>query len=105
MVDKTFRVRFLVQETAGIADSGKTFQLEYNLPPYIHSVLGDDASGRAANRPVLYAWMLILGTIALLMTVTALGSRRWRAAGLDLDGKKPPDDEQSQDSDDSRSLT
>jgi hypothetical protein len=30
MVDKDFRVRFLVQETAGIADSGKTFQLEYN---------------------------------------------------------------------------
>ncbi|NIQ91673.1 MAG: DUF2341 domain-containing protein, partial [Deltaproteobacteria bacterium] len=31
MVDKNFRVRFLVQETSGIADSGKTFQLEYNL--------------------------------------------------------------------------
>jgi hypothetical protein len=30
MVDKNFRVRFLVQETAGVADSGKTFQLEYN---------------------------------------------------------------------------
>jgi hypothetical protein len=31
MVDKNFRARFLVQETAGIADSSKTFQLEYNL--------------------------------------------------------------------------
>jgi hypothetical protein len=31
MVDKNFRVRFLVQETAGIADSDKTFQLEYSL--------------------------------------------------------------------------
>jgi hypothetical protein len=31
MVDKNFRVRFLVQETAGIADSDKTLQLEYNL--------------------------------------------------------------------------
>jgi len=30
MVDKNLRLRFLVQETAGVADSGKTFQLEYN---------------------------------------------------------------------------
>jgi type II secretory pathway pseudopilin PulG len=31
MVDKNFRVRFLVQETAGVAEPDKTFQLEYNL--------------------------------------------------------------------------
>jgi hypothetical protein len=31
MVDKNFRVRFLVQEIGGIAESDKTFQLEYNL--------------------------------------------------------------------------
>jgi hypothetical protein len=31
IVDKTFRVRFLVQETAGAADSNKSFQLEYSL--------------------------------------------------------------------------
>jgi len=30
MVDKNFRLRFLVQETAGASDSGKTFQLQYN---------------------------------------------------------------------------
>jgi hypothetical protein len=30
MVDKNFRLRLLVQETAGVADTGKTFQLEYN---------------------------------------------------------------------------
>jgi len=31
MVNKTFRLRFLVQETAGSADNNKTLQLEYNL--------------------------------------------------------------------------
>ncbi|MGD9034531.1 MAG: DUF2341 domain-containing protein, partial [Desulfobacteraceae bacterium] len=31
MVDKNFRVRFLVQETAGNPDADKTLQLEYNL--------------------------------------------------------------------------
>jgi hypothetical protein len=30
MVDKNFRLRFQVQENAGVADTGKTFQLEYN---------------------------------------------------------------------------
>jgi hypothetical protein len=30
-VDENFRVRFVVQETAGVSDNDKTFQLEYNL--------------------------------------------------------------------------
>ncbi|MGD8764382.1 MAG: DUF2341 domain-containing protein, partial [Desulfobacteraceae bacterium] len=30
-VDENFRVRFVVQETAGISDNDKSFQLEYNL--------------------------------------------------------------------------
>ncbi len=65
----------------------------YNLPPYIQSVFEDVTSGSTANRPVLYAWMVILGTIALLMTVTAIGARRWRAAGMDIDGRLPPIDQ------------
>jgi len=65
-----------------------------NLPPYVRSVLGEDSSGKGINWPVLYAWMVILGTIALLMTVTAIGSRRWREAGMDLDGKLPPEEDQ-----------
>jgi len=64
----------------------------YNLPPYIQSVLGDPAAGTPANRSVIYAWLVILGSIAMLMVVTAIGSRRWRAAGMDIDGKRPPDD-------------
>jgi hypothetical protein len=64
----------------------------YNLPPYVRSVLGDPATGTPANRSVIYAWLVILGSIAMLMIVTAIGSRRWRAAGMDVDGIRPPDD-------------
>jgi neurotransmitter:Na+ symporter, NSS family len=39
------------------------------------------------------SWLVIIGTIVLLVVVTAIGARRWRAAGLDLDGNRPPDDE------------
>ena len=49
-----------------------------NLPPYIRSVIGDPAAGVAPDRSVIYAWMVIVGTVALLFTVTAIGSRRWR---------------------------
>jgi NSS family neurotransmitter:Na+ symporter len=37
---------------------------------------------------------VILATIALLMVCTGIGARRWRAAGLDLDGREgAPDDD------------
>jgi len=52
-----------------------------NLPPYIRSVVGDPAAGIAPDRNVLWAWGVILATIAMLMTVTAIGSRRWRRSG------------------------
>lgn len=61
----------------------------YNLPDYVSAALGDPATGTAAERPVLYAWLVILVTTAILMVVTAIGARRWRAAGLDLDGREP----------------
>jgi hypothetical protein len=64
----------------------------FNLPPYIRSVLGDPATGTPPDRSVIYAWLVILGTIAMLMIVTAIGSRRWRSAGMDIDGKLAPDD-------------
>ena len=64
-----------------------------NLPPYVASVLGGAGGDPEADRAVLYAWAVILGSIGLLMAVTAIGSRRWRAAGLDVDGRRPPEDE------------
>jgi SNF family Na+-dependent transporter len=33
-------------------------------------------------------WLLILGTILALVVMTAIGARRWRAQGLDLDGER-----------------
>lgn len=38
------------------------------------------------------ALALILATIALLVICTRIGAKRWKAAGLDIDGKLPPDD-------------
>jgi hypothetical protein len=32
-------------------------------------------------------------TILFLVVCTRIGEKRWRAMGLDLDGKLPPDDE------------
>lgn len=58
----------------------------YNLPPYVRSVLGDSATGLPANQNVLYAWLVILASIVMLFAVTAIGTRRWRAAGFDVDG-------------------
>ena len=37
-------------------------------------------------------WILILLTIGGIVVVTFLGSKRWRALGLDLDGKEPAKD-------------
>ncbi|MDH3429980.1 MAG: sodium-dependent transporter [Gammaproteobacteria bacterium] len=59
----------------------------YDLPPYWRSVFGDPQTGAPAERAVIYSWLVILGTIALLMAVTAIGARRWRAQGLDIDGR------------------
>lgn len=60
-----------------------------NVPPYVRSVLG---AGHV-NRSAVYAWIVILATIAMLMAITAVGARRWKAAGLDIDGTRPPDDD------------
>jgi SNF family Na+-dependent transporter len=60
----------------------------YNLPPYVESLVGGVVSGNPEDRSALYAWVVILATIALLVAVTALGARRWRAAGLDIDDRE-----------------
>jgi hypothetical protein len=42
-------------------------------------VLGDGEL--TPDRNALLAWLVILAAIALLMLVTAIGSRRWKAIG------------------------
>lgn len=65
----------------------------YNIPGYVRTVLGDPAAGIPADRSAILAWIVILAVIAMLMIVTAIGARRWRAMGLDLDGKLGPADD------------
>lgn len=59
----------------------------YNVPGYVRTVLGDPENGVPADSSAMLAWLVILSTIALLMIVTGIGARRWRAMGLDIDGK------------------
>jgi uncharacterized membrane protein YhaH (DUF805 family) len=41
-----------------------------------------------ANNPIeLWTVVIIVATLLLLVAVLAVGERRWRAAGLDLDGE------------------
>lgn len=42
----------------------------------------------APDKMALAAWGVILSVIAMLMVVTAIGARRWRRMGLDLDGQR-----------------
>lgn len=49
--------------------------------------------GLGQNEVARNTVFLILAVILFLVILTAIGERRWRAAGLDLDGKNPPDDE------------
>jgi hypothetical protein len=37
--------------------------------------------------------ILVLGVLVVLLVVTRIGELRWRALGLDLDGKRPPEDD------------
>jgi neurotransmitter:Na+ symporter, NSS family len=54
-----------------------------NLGSWVRSVM---------NEPLQQgALLLVLATIVLLVVCTRIGEKRWRAAGLDLDGQKPAD--------------
>lgn len=55
-----------------------------NLADWVRSV---------ADEPLRQgALLLILATTVLLVVCTRIGEKRWRAAGLDIDGKKPLED-------------
>ncbi|MFO1077811.1 MAG: sodium-dependent transporter [Planctomycetota bacterium] len=59
-----------------------------NVPGYLKTLFGDTENAGYART----TWILILATIGGLVAITAIGSRRWRAQGLDLDGRLPADD-------------
>ena len=76
------------------------FVMKYVSPAYLLVVLigfclqslPDYVRGLADN--AVAGWTLgFIGLIlVLLVVITRIGERRWRAAGLDIDGRLPPND-------------
>ncbi len=72
------------------------FIMKYVAPAYLLVVLcgfiysnGRQEAAGLKNNPVALWTVMIIGlVIALLIVMVAIGERRWRAAGLDLDGQQ-----------------
>jgi SNF family Na+-dependent transporter len=73
------------------------FVMKYVAPAYllvvlggfIYYELGKKLSEMAGNPIALWTLIIIGALIALLVALVAIGERRWRRAGLDLDGRRP----------------
>ena len=71
------------------------FIMKYIAPAYLLIVLagfsyfnlGDKLRELGGNPVALWTVMIILAVVVLLIVMVAIGERRWRAAGMDLDGK------------------
>ncbi|HEY1583987.1 MAG TPA: hypothetical protein VGF73_12905 [Chthoniobacterales bacterium] len=71
------------------------FIMKWVAPAYLLIVLGgfcySQLPGKlrdiAGNPIQLWTVLIILATVVLLVVVLAIGERRWRAAGLDVDGR------------------
>lgn len=46
----------------------------------------------AADRTIQLSLLVVLAVMGVLVVVLAMGERRWRQQGKDLDGLRPPDD-------------
>jgi NSS family neurotransmitter:Na+ symporter len=74
------------------------FAMKYIAPTYLLVVLvgfayqnlGDALRKSAGNAVALWTLIIIAALIALLVATVAVGERRWREAGLDIDGKMTP---------------
>jgi SNF family Na+-dependent transporter len=77
------------------------FVIKWVAPAYLIIAIGRFAmeelpkwiAGLGQNEVARNTVFLILGVIALLVVFTAIGEKRWRAAGLDLDGTREPDED------------
>ncbi len=77
------------------------FVIKYIAPAYLLIAIGSFCTNAlpgwiasAGENPVVRNTLILIGlVIAGLVVLTWIGERRWRAAGLDLDGRRPPDDE------------
>ena len=59
------------------------------LAGFTYFNLGDKARELSANPVALWTMAIIGAVVVLLLVVVAIGERRWRAAGLDIDGRYP----------------
>lgn len=67
----------------------------YNLPDQVKpdGTITPGEITKLQNSPdAQRTWIFLLITIAALVVITAIGQRRWRAQGLDLDGRLPAND-------------
>ncbi|MFM1872840.1 MAG: hypothetical protein RL398_2262, partial [Planctomycetota bacterium] len=80
---------------------GFRFVIRYLTPLFLivvfvafcYNNLGDWIKAVAEN-PVKQMSVGVIGlTILMLVIITRIGEKRWRAMGLDLDGRLPPPDE------------
>ncbi len=77
------------------------FVIKYVAPLYLAITIGRFAwltlpgwvEGLGKNEVARNSVLLVLATIAFLVACTAIGVRRWRAAGLDVDGDRLPDED------------
>lgn len=76
-----FIIKYLSPAYLLVVFAGFCFQ---NLPAYLRGLAEDEVA----------RWTLFLIglTLAMLIALTRSGEKRWRAAGLDLDGRLPPTD-------------
>lgn len=73
------------------------FIMKYIAPAYLLIVLVGftyfdlrKKLGEMAGNPVALWTLIIIGAVvALLLVLVAIGERRWRAAGMDIDGRRP----------------
>ncbi len=56
---------------------------------FVYSQLPAKLTEMAGNPVALWTVIIIAAVLILLIAVLAVGERRWRAAGLDLDGRNP----------------
>jgi SNF family Na+-dependent transporter len=76
------------------------FVMKYLAPAYLLIVFGfftkDNLPGwirNAANEPLQQGALALIGAVIVLLVVcTYIGEKRWRAAGLDVDGRTAPND-------------
>ena len=59
---------------------------------FVRLTLPDWIEGLGENTVARNTMILILLVVVGLVTLTAVGTRRWRAAGLDVDGDRPAED-------------